>query len=111
MWVQFQWNEGGDNPTGAGCEGANFCKFDVNDELVGHNGDFCTSYHKFVKIEYKCESLATRHNKRVSEYENVKAECPLGEVISVQHPVIFKSYRCNENPLEQGKAYEALNQE
>ena len=109
-WVQFQWTEASGKKVGAGCEGANYCRFQVNDEMV-KSSNMCDGCHKFAEITYKCVRTGTQHNKRVSEYANVKAQCPVGEVISVQNPVIFKSYFCDINPLEQGAAYEALNKE
>ena len=118
-WVQFRWTE----PTrttsrkvvGAGCEGANYCRFQVNNYMEGRDkkegdGSFCHKCHKFAEIKYKCVRTGI-HHQRVSEHAHVKAQCPVGEVISVQNPVIFKSYLCDHNPLEQGAAYEALNQE
>ena len=112
-WVQFQWTEISGKVrkvVGAGCEGANYCRFQVNNAMVKSN-NMCDGCHKFAEIKYKCVRTATHQNERVSEYANVKAQCPAGEVISVQNPVIFKSYFCDYNPLEQGAAYEALNEE
>ena len=113
-WVQFQWTypqNGHRKTTGAGCEGANYCRFQVNNANLATNSDMCKGCHKFAEIKYKCVRTGTKHNKRVSEHAHVQAQCPVGEVISVQNPVIFKSYFCDTNPLEQGAAYEALNEE
>ena len=113
-WVQFRWNSGSGSArtvVGAGCEGANYCRFQVNHHMsrpTSHT--FCHKCHTFAEIKYKCVRNGTHHT-RVSEHAPVKAQCPVGEVISVQNPIIFKSYLCDQNPLEQGAAYEAVNQE
>ena len=118
-WVQFQWTKPDGSSrkvVGAGCEGANYCRFQVNHDMEARtdkkgDGSFCHKCHTFAEIKYRCVRTGTHHNKRVHEDANFKAQCPVGEVISVQNPIIFKSYFCDNDPLEQGAAYEALNQE
>ena len=99
--------------SGAGCEGANFCKFKVNNAITGGKTgrDPCNKSHKHAIIKYRCETKGTHLSEQVGEDEETNVVCPIGKTISVHHPVVFKSDECPDNPLEQGKAYEAVNEE
>ena len=99
--------------TGAGCEGAQFCKFKANNAITGGRTgrDPCKDMNKHAIIKYHCEEIKGHQVEEVSEHEETDVSCPVGETISIHHPVIFESPDCNENPLEQGKAYEAVNKE
>ena len=85
-------------------------------------GDPCSGSHKHAIVKYHCEKKGTHLSKRVEESQDVvdststsdnpkDVECPKGQTITVHHPVIFNSVLCSDNPLEQGKAYEAVNRE
>ena len=100
--------------TGAGCEGAQFCKFKANNAITGGETgrDPCKGSHKHAIIKYHCEEIkGNRVEGWVSEHDETDVSCPTGQTISVHHPVVFKSEDCPDNPLEQGKAYEAVNKE
>ena len=105
-WVQFY---------GPGCQGANFCKF-KGTSAMGGGGDPCNRSHKHAEIVYHCEKTGNRVTKQVNEYHDIQdstggdVKCPAGKLIHVHHPVVFESVHC-ENPLDQGRAWEAVNQE
>ena len=106
-WVQFY---------GPGCQGANSCEFKANSQMIGGGKEPCSGSHKHAEIVYHCEKTGSHMTKQVNEYHDIQdstggdVKCPAGKLIHVHHPVVFESAHC-ENPLDQGRAWEAVNQE
>ena len=78
--------------------------------------DPCGGSHKHATIVWHCEKTGSHRTKKVNEYDDIvdskggDVTCPAGKMIHVHHPVVFDSSVC-KNPLDQGRAWEAVNGE